>query len=93
MDPARILALGLVTLFLLGAFINGVEGQIQSIDTDLESLLKIREALIDPQGTLSEWTIGNSWFMCRWRGVYCFNERVSEIRLPGAGLRGHIAGA
>lgn len=91
MGTFRFLAIGL-TLFLLESVFICAGGQSQSIETDLFALLKIREDLIDSQGILNGWTLESSAILCTWRGVVCKDERVYELQLPGAGLKGHISG-
>lgn len=82
-----------LALFLLGSLIIHADGQSQSLETDLYALLKIREAFIDTQSILREWTFEKSAIICAWRGVICKDGRVSELSLPGARLQGHISGA
>lgn len=92
MEASRFSAIGLA-LFLLGSIFVCTGGQLQSIQTDLFALLKIREHLIDTRGILNDWTLEKSAIVCTWRGVVCKDARVYELRLPGAGLKGRIAGA
>ena len=42
----------------------------------------------DPTGTKLNWT--NATSPCSWLGITCSNNRVTEVRLPGKGLRGII---
>ena len=85
-------AVGLA-LFLLESLFICTGGQLQSIETDVFSLLKIRQAFVDTQGVLNDWTLEKSTIICTWRGVVCNDARVHELRLPGVGLQGHISGA
>lgn len=59
----------------------------QDLAADTRGLLAFG-TLHDPQGLKLNWT--NSTATCSWLGITCVNNRVTELRLPGKGLRGVI---
>lgn len=75
-----------VVIFLL-AILGAVSVAAQDLADDTRALL-VFSAYHDPRGTKLVWT--NATSTCTWRGITCFQNRVAEIRLPGAGLRGII---
>lgn len=59
----------------------------QDLAADTRALLAFG-TLHDPRGLKLNWT--NSTSTCSWLGITCTNNRVTELRLPGKGLRGII---
>lgn len=59
----------------------------QDLASDTTALLAFG-SLHDPRGLKLNWTIANP--TCTWLGITCANNRVTELRLPGKGLRGVI---
>ncbi|KAG0600286.1 hypothetical protein M758_11G021900 [Ceratodon purpureus] len=73
-----------VALFLCSLSVR-VAGQNLAADT--QALITFRN-VFDPRGTKLNWT--NTTSTCSWNGVVCSNDRVTQIRLPGEGLRGPV---
>lgn len=59
----------------------------QDLAADTRALITFRD-VFDPRGTKLNWT--NTTSSCSWNGVFCSRNRVTQIRLPGEGLRGTI---
>lgn len=59
----------------------------QDLASDTRALLAF-STLHDPNGLKLNWT--NITSTCSWLGITCGNNRVTELRLPGKGLRGII---
>lgn len=59
----------------------------QDLAADTRALITFRN-VFDPRGTKLNWT--NTTSTCRWNGVVCSRDRVTQIRLPGDGLTGII---
>lgn len=59
----------------------------QDLGADTRALL-VFSNFHDPKGTKLRWT--NASWTCNWRGITCFGNRVTEVRLPGKGFRGNI---
>lgn len=78
--------IGTLTSILL-VILSVVSVAGQDLEADTRALL-IFSNYHDPQGTQLKWT--NATSVCAWRGITCFENRVTELRLPGAGLRGII---
>ncbi|KAF7818987.1 Receptor protein kinase-like protein ZAR1 [Senna tora] len=60
------------------------------MNSDGLSLLALKAAVeSDPSGVLSSWTDSDST-PCRWAGVVCSHDRVTQLVLPNKGLTGYI---
>lgn len=59
----------------------------EDLATDTKALLAFSD-VHDPRGTKLHWT--NTTWTCKWRGITCAQNRVTELRLPGKGFRGSI---
>lgn len=73
------------TLIMVVLSVVSVAGQDLASDT---AALLAFGALHDPKGLKLNWT--NISSTCSWLGITCTNNRVTELRLPGKGLRGII---
>lgn len=73
------------TFMLLQEVLSVALGQDLAADT--RALITFRDAF-DPSGYKLNWL--NATSPCTWNGVVCANDRVTQIRLPGEGLRGAI---
>lgn len=62
----------------------------QDLAADTRALITFRN-VFDPRGTKLNWT--NTTSACTWNGVVCSRDRVTQLRLPGEGLRGTIPSA
>lgn len=64
-----------------------------SSDTEAEirALTVFKASLHDPLGALSGWDPSTPSAPCDWRGVFCYNGRVNELRLPRLRLTGALA--
>lgn len=85
------LVLVLLLLSIRRAVVVVVVGA-QDVQGDITALLAIKAALVDSQSSLGNWTTSTPNAPCDWRGVWCTNGRVSELRLQTAGLQGPLAG-
>lgn len=81
-----------LTLLLLSVSARDVVVGAQDVQGDISALLAIKAVLVDPQSSLTNWTTSTPNAPCDWRGVWCTNGRVSELRLQAAGLQGPLAG-
>ncbi|WOG91974.1 hypothetical protein DCAR_0311230 [Daucus carota subsp. sativus] len=59
--------------------------------TEIDSLLDFKLNLHDPRGALDGWDSSTPRAPCDWRGVYCFDHRVYELRLPRLQLAGRLS--
>ncbi|KAK1391658.1 putative LRR receptor-like serine/threonine-protein kinase [Heracleum sosnowskyi] len=59
--------------------------------TEIDSLINFKTNLHDPRGALDGWDASTPLAPCDWRGVYCFNDRVYELRLPRLQLAGPLS--
>uniref|UniRef100_A0A0E0KAP1 Protein kinase domain-containing protein n=1 Tax=Oryza punctata TaxID=4537 RepID=A0A0E0KAP1_ORYPU len=83
MAPMPAPAVALVVLVLLSA----VPGYFSDdLNTDAQALQALRSAV--GKSALPSWN--SSTPTCNWQGVTCENGRVTELRLPGAGLMGTL---
>jgi len=82
----------LTLLLLLSVSARVVVVGAQDVQGDITALLAIKAVLVDPQSALTNWTTSTPNAPCDWRGVWCINGRVSELRLQAAGLQGPLAG-
>lgn len=61
-----------------------------SLNSDGLSLLALKAAVeSDPTGVLNSWSDSDST-PCRWAGVLCAHDRVTQLVLPNKGLTGYI---
>ncbi|KAI9080730.1 hypothetical protein K1719_037243 [Acacia pycnantha] len=61
-----------------------------SLNSDGLSLLALKAAIeSDPSGLLNSWSDSDST-PCRWSGVACAHDRVTQLALPNKGLTGYI---
>ena len=81
-NMAKVATTTWMALFLCSLSVVG-----QDLAADTQALITFRNAF-DPTGTKLKWT--NTTSTCSWNGVKCSNDRVTQIRLPGEGLRGTI---
>ena len=88
----RLLQLVLTVLLFLSGSAGVVIVGAQDVQGDITALLAIKAALVDPQSSLTNWTTSTPNAPCDWRGVWCINGRVSELRLQAARLQGPLAG-
>jgi hypothetical protein len=79
---AKVANTALVALVLCSLSVAG-----QDLAADTRALITFRN-VFDPRGTKFNWT--NTTSPCSWTGVVCSYDRVTQIRLPGQGLRGAI---
>ncbi|KAJ6915869.1 LOW QUALITY PROTEIN: LRR receptor-like serine/threonine-protein kinase [Populus alba x Populus x berolinensis] len=56
-----------------------------------QALTSIKQNLHDPLGALTGWDPTSPLAPCDWRGVFCTNNRVTELRLPRLQLRGQLS--
>ncbi|XP_015689819.2 probable inactive receptor kinase At1g48480 [Oryza brachyantha] len=83
MAPMPAPAVALAVLVLLSA----VPGYFSDdLNTDAQALQALRSAV--GKSALPSWN--SSTPTCNWQGVTCENGRVTELRLPGAGLMGTL---
>ncbi|KAF0912575.1 hypothetical protein E2562_015265 [Oryza meyeriana var. granulata] len=79
--PAPAVALAVLVLF------SAVPGYFSDdLNTDAQALQALRSAV--GKSALPSWN--SSTPTCNWQGVTCENGRVTELRLPGAGLMGTL---
>ena len=79
--PAPAVALVVLVLF------STLPGYLSDdLNTDAQALQALRSAV--GRSALPSWN--SSTPTCQWQGVTCENGRVSELRLPGAGLMGKL---
>ncbi|KAA8547461.1 hypothetical protein F0562_003675 [Nyssa sinensis] len=57
---------------------------------EIEALTSFKVNLHDPLGVLNGWDSSSPSAPCDWRGVACYNGRVSELRLPRLQLAGPL---
>ncbi|KAJ6378925.1 hypothetical protein OIU78_029023 [Salix suchowensis] len=58
---------------------------------ETQALTSIKQNLHDPLGALTGWDPTTPLAPCDWRGVFCTNNRVAELRLPRLQLRGQLS--
>lgn len=58
---------------------------------EIDALTAFKLNLHDPLGALTSWDPSTPSAPCDWRGVFCTNRRVTEIRLPRLQLSGRIS--
>lgn len=74
-------------LFLLLVLLSRADDTHPEID----ALTAFKLNLHDPLGALTSWDPSTPSAPCDWRGVFCTNRRVTEIRLPRLQLSGRIS--
>lgn len=67
-------------LFLLLVLLSRADDTHPEID----ALTAFKLNLHDPLGALTSWDPSTPSAPCDWRGVFCTNRRVTEIRLPAS---------
>lgn len=76
-------------LFLLFCFHFFFQTQLILADSDQSVLLQFKNAVSDPSGLLSSWSLNASGY-CFWFGVSCdFNSRVVSLNISGNGGAGN----
>lgn len=75
------------TIFLMVLSVAVTTAVGQDLAADTRALL-VFSSVHDPLGTKLRWS--NATAVCTWKGITCVDNRVSEVRLPGKGLRGII---
>ncbi|CDP05464.1 unnamed protein product [Coffea canephora] len=83
------LALPLAAILMLVSVLAADQGGFSSIKTDAEALLLFKKMIQkDPSGALSGWQLSKD--PCKWNGVTCNLERVTQLDLAQSGLVGQI---
>ncbi|TMW82088.1 hypothetical protein EJD97_006863 [Solanum chilense] len=57
---------------------------------EVQALTSFKLSIHDPLGALTDWDSSSSFAPCDWRGVFCINGRVGELRLPHLQLSGPL---
>ncbi|KAJ4702055.1 Receptor-like protein kinase [Melia azedarach] len=58
--------------------------------SEIQALTSFKLSLKDPLGALDGWQSSTLSAPCDWRGIVCYNNRVTEIRLPRLQLTGRL---
>ncbi|CAN4078775.1 unnamed protein product [Withania somnifera] len=58
--------------------------------SEVQALTSFKLSIHDPLGALIDWDSSSPFSPCDWRGVFCLNGRVTEIRLPHLQLSGPL---
>jgi uncharacterized protein YjbI with pentapeptide repeats len=75
----------LLLLLVFALFLSPI--QTQDLNSDTEALLDFKTSF---GVTLNSFGWDRAKTTCSWRGIKCNSDRVTELRLPGARLRGDI---
>ncbi|KAL3345972.1 hypothetical protein AABB24_024762 [Solanum stoloniferum] len=57
---------------------------------EVQALTSFKLSIHDPLGALTDWDSSSPFAPCDWRGVFCVNGRVGELRLPHLQLSGPL---
>lgn len=81
----------IICIFTSWALVDfGVPAVFAAQETQIQILLRMKEALEDPTNALRDWD-GSEDSPCRWRGIDCNDEgAVTRIQLHGNSLSGRI---
>lgn len=77
--------------FLLLVFHALLLSRADDTQSEIDALTAFKLNLHDPLGALTSWDPSTPSAPCDWRGVFCTNRRVTEIRLPRLQLSGRIS--
>ncbi|WMV16665.1 hypothetical protein MTR67_010050 [Solanum verrucosum] len=58
---------------------------------EVQALTSFKLSIHDPLGALTDWDSSSPFAPCDWRGVFCVNGRVGELRLPHLQLSGPLS--
>ncbi|KAF3646675.1 putative LRR receptor-like serine/threonine-protein kinase [Capsicum annuum] len=58
--------------------------------SEVQALTSFKLRIHDPLTALSDWDSSSPFAPCDWRGVFCVNGKVSELRLPHLQLTGPL---
>ncbi|KAF6169460.1 hypothetical protein GIB67_004741 [Kingdonia uniflora] len=77
-------------LLLLLLSLSTIFAQINQTQLEIKALTSFKLNLHDPLGAFNEWDSTTPSAPCDWRGVLCYNNRVTELRLPRLQLAGQL---
>ncbi|KAJ4963908.1 hypothetical protein NE237_023847 [Protea cynaroides] len=84
-------AILLIFLKLISAFFSCYALRSAQVLAEIEALTSFKLNLHDPLGVLNGWDSSTPSAPCDWRGIFCYNGSVRELRLPRLQLSGPLS--